>query len=578
MNIFKKHYGIILALLLCFWAVKSLFVPGFFPIHDDEQIARLFDLDQALKAWHIPPRIAPNLGFGYGYPFFNFYPPLAYYIAEVFKIIGFSYIGSVKLMIGLGFILGSFFMYLLSKEFFGKLGGLISAVFYTYAPYHAVDVYVRGAFPEFWSMVFLPAIFWSLYKLKQDYKWRSFVFSIIFVSLLILAHNLVVVMAVPFIFIWIIFLTLSSKNKKRFLLASFFILASSFLVTSYFWMPSFFERKYTMVSLLTTELANYGQHFVYLRQFWNSAWGYGGSIYGLYDGLSFEVGKVHIILSFLASIMAVKLLFLKKTRMISVTLLIFIAFLLLSIFMATFYSQFIWDKIEFLWYIQFPWRFLIFSTLFSSFLAGSLSLIPLAGKIKIFLTVIIISILIGLNMNYFTPSKFLPFVKDYDYTNQEKIRWDTSIIAAEYVPKGIATKKSNINTTIIDIDKKDIAKKSFAVISGDMIVTQIQDLPQKKKYMTVSNKKSILRINTYSFPGWKVYVDGEETSYTDNNKLKLITLNPLVGYHTIVAKLTETKIRSWGNWISIISIITLIMTSLLNIIRSLTLKRVRPML
>lgn len=570
LNIIKKfvlkYWYLILALLLCFWAVKPLFLPGFFSMHDDEQVARLFDLDQALKFWHIPPRIAPNLGFGYGYPFFNFYPPFAYYVAEAFKIIGFSYIGSIKLMVGLGFILGSFFMYLLSKEFFGKLGGLISAVFYTYAPYHAVDAYVRGAFPEFWSMVFLPAVFWAFYKLKQRYEWRFFILSILFTSSLILTHNLVMIMAAPFIFVWIIFLALMGKNKKKFLLTSFVILIASFMVTSYFWMPSFFERKYTMVDLLTAELANYGQHFVYIRQFWNSAWGYGGSIYGLYDGLSFEVGKIHIVLSFLASFLAVKFIFDKKTRMIGSILFIFIAFLLFSIFMATFHSKFIWDKIEFLWYIQFPWRFLIFSTFFSSLLAGSLALSPLSGKIKISLAFIVLSILIGLSMNYFTPAKFLLSVKDFDYTNQEKIRWDTSIIAAEYVPNGIATRKSNINTTVIDIEKKDIARKSFQVMRGDLVVTQIQDFPQEKKYAISSNEKSILRINTYSFPGWKVYVDGKEVSYSDNNKLKLITINPPTGFHTVIVRLTDTKIRSWGNWISLVSIITLIILSMLSII------------
>ncbi len=572
MNIIKKYYAPILALLLCFWAVKSLFNPGFFPIHDNEQVARLFDLDQALKFGHIPPRIAPNLGFGYGYPFFNFYPPFAYYVAEVFKIIGFSYIESVKLMIGMGFVFGSFFMYLLSKEFFGKLGGLISAAFYTYAPYHAVDVYVRGAFPEFWSMVFLPAIFWSFYRLKQSYRWRFFIFSIIFTSSLILTHNLVMVMAIPFISAWIIFLTLNSKKKKKFLLTSFASLVFSFLVTSYFWIPSFLEKQYTMVDLLTTELANYGQHFVYIRQFWNSPWGYGGSIYGLHDGLSFEVGKVHLILSALACFMAVKFFLARKTKMIGAIMLTFLAFLLLSIFMASFHSKFIWDKIEFLWYIQFPWRFIIFATLFSSLLAGSLSLIPLAGKIKIALVAVAISVLVGLNMNYFMPSKFFDSVKDSDYISQEKIRWDASIIAAEYVPKGIATRKSDINTTVIDIDKKDIAKKSFEVISGDMKVTQIQDFPHQKKYMTSSNKESILRINTYSFPGWKVYVDEKEVSYSDNNKFKLITLSPLVGSHAIVAKFTDTKVRFWGNWISLITITTLIIFSLLNIIRSYTRK------
>lgn len=573
MNILKKNFTLILALLLSFWAVKSLLVSGFFPIHDNEQVARLFDLDQALKVWHIPPRIAPNLGFGYGYPFFNFYPPFAYYVAEVFNIIGFSYVVSIKLMVGLGFILGTLFMYLLSKEFFGRLGGLISAVFYTYAPYHAVDVYIRGAFPEFWSMVFLPAIFWSFYKLRQDFKWKFFILSVIFVSLLILTHNLVVVMATPFILAWIIFLAFAGKQKKRFLLVSFIALIFSFFVTSYFWIPSFFEKKHTMVNLLTTELANYGQHFVYLRQFWNSAWGYGGSIYGLHDGLSFEIGKIHLILSLLACFIAIKLFVSRTTRVIGVSMFVFIVLLLISIFMASFHSKFIWDRVEFLWYIQFPWRFLIFSTVFSSLLAGSITMFPLNGRIKFFIVVLVLSILIGLNSRYFVPAKFLSSVKDSDYINQEKIRWDASILAWEYVPKGVSTRKSNIGTTIINIAKKDIAKESFKVINGDMIVKQIQDFPQEKKYMASSNEDSVLRINTYSFPGWKVYVDGKEVSYTDNNKLKLITLPPLVGSHAVTAKFTDTKVRFLGNWISLISIFSLIIASLFNIIKNLALKK-----
>jgi hypothetical protein len=572
MHFLKNNYSLFIVLVLLYWAVKSLFAPGFFPIHDNEQIARLFDLDQALKFGQIPPRIAPNLGFGYGYPFFNFYPPLAYYVAEIFKVIGFSYVGSTKLMIGLGFIFGAFFMYLLSKEFFGKLGGLISAVFYAYAPYHAIDVYVRGALPEFWSMVFLPAIFWAFYKIKQDYKWKYFILCVLFISLLILSHNLVMIMALPFISVWIIFLTLTNKNKKRFLLTSFVVLVSSFLATSYFWVPSFFERQYTMVNLLTTELANYGQHFVCIQQFWNSPWGYGGSIAGCVDGMSFQVGKLHIILSLLACFVAVWLVISKKTRMLGAVLFIFITFLLFSIFMATSYSQFIWDKINFLWYIQFPWRFLIFSSLFSSFLVGSLFLAPFSGKIKISLAVIMISVLIWKNGNYFTPSKFLLSVNDTDYTSQEKISWDTSILSWEYVPKGIATRKSDIGTTVIDIDKKDIAKKSFQVIGGDMMVKQIQDFPQEKKYIVSSDKESILRINTYSFPGWKVYVDGKEVTYTDNNKLKLITLSPLVGYHTILVEFTDTSIRFWGNLISLVSIIALIILTLSNIIKDLTLR------
>ncbi len=65
----------------------------------------------------------------------------------------------IPLLIGIGIILSAIFMYLLAKEIFGEIGGIISSVAYIFAPYHSVDIYVRGAFPEFWSFVFLPLIF-----------------------------------------------------------------------------------------------------------------------------------------------------------------------------------------------------------------------------------------------------------------------------------------------------------------------------------------------------------------------------------------------------------------------------------
>jgi len=551
-----KYWWFLFVVGVCFWAIRPLFQPGFFPMHDDEQIARLFDLNQALQAGHIPPRIAPNLGFGYGYPFFNFYPAFAYYVAEIFKLIGFSYIESTKIMIGLGFILSSFFMYLLSKEFFGKLGGLISAIAYVYAPYHSLDVYVRGALPEFWSFVFLPAIFWSFYELDKTHKRRFFIFSTIFSACLILTHNLVALMAGPFILAYLIFIILKSKNKRRFLISGLSVVFFAFSLTCFFWLPSFFEKKFTMVDILTTELANYNLHFVYIRQFWDSPWGYGGSIYGLYDGLSFQIGKIHIILSFLAIFLALILFKLKNKNWMILSL--FVLLLFFSLFMQTFHSKFIWDIIQPLWYVQFPWRFLIFSAFFSSLLAGSITLVPFTRNIRVFLAIIVAFLLVALNVNYFKPAKYFLSVKDSDYTNQEKIRWDTSKLAAEYVPKGIATRKSDINTTLIDIDRIDIAKQSYSVISGEMKVKEIQNLPQEKKYSLSANKESVMRINTYSFPGWKIYMDGKQISYTDNNKLKLITLKIPVGSHTLISKFTNTTVRGTGNWISLISIITLI--------------------
>src|SRR3990167_10735923 len=75
-------------------------------IHDDQQVARLFVFDQALKAGQFPIRWVDSLGFGFGYPLFVFYPPLVYILGEIFHLIGFGFISSTKLVFFLS-ILGS---------------------------------------------------------------------------------------------------------------------------------------------------------------------------------------------------------------------------------------------------------------------------------------------------------------------------------------------------------------------------------------------------------------------------------------------------------------------------------------
>lgn len=543
----------IIALLILF-AMIPLFHTGFFPIHDDEQIGRLFDLNEAIQAGHIPPRIAPNLGFGYGYPFFNFYPPLVYYIAEAFKLIGFSFIDATKIMIGIGFFLTAAFMYALSSKFFGRVAGIVCAVAYTYAPYHAVDLYVRGALPEFWTFVFLPAIFLCLAKLKENTSVTNMVLAGFASAGLILTHNLVAFMSVPFIGVFVLFLAMEEKDKKKFLLSSTLSILLALGLTSYFWLPSYFEKQYTMVDLLTTELANYNIHFVSIRQFWDSAWGYGGSILGPYDGLTFQIGKVQIIFSLLMFIFSIK--YFKKDKGYRLPL-VFFGLFLFSMFMAARYSKFVWDSTQPLWYIQFPWRYLLFSAFTGSFLIGGIFLAAQKPKQQIILAIIIIGLVLGINKDYFQPERFLD-VGDTYYTDKQKIRFETSKLAAEYVPKGTATRKTDINTTIIDVEKDEIATSSFAVVSGVMQVTEKKDLPQKKEFIVDVLAAGELRINTYNFPGWKVLVDNKEVSYTSDNKLKLITITLADGTHNVQAIFTDTPIRKIANIVSILSAIALI--------------------
>ena len=137
---------IVILILLILPAFAPLVQKGYFSMHDDMQSIRQMKMDQCLADLQFPCRWSLDLGYGYGYPLFNYYPPLPYLIGQPFRWLGFQYIDIVKIVGILGFFLPPrpLFMYLLSKEFWGRLGGLVAAAFYTYAPYHSVDFYVRG--------------------------------------------------------------------------------------------------------------------------------------------------------------------------------------------------------------------------------------------------------------------------------------------------------------------------------------------------------------------------------------------------------------------------------------------------
>src|SRR5580658_10112473 len=130
MSLVRKYIDLFLIIFFLGFTLSPLFVPGWFPIHDDEQIGRLFELNKDVLTGQLPPRLAQDLGFGYDYPLFNFYPSFVYYVGEVFHLFGFSYITSTKLMIGLGFILAAFFMYLFSKEYLGRIGAIVASIAY----------------------------------------------------------------------------------------------------------------------------------------------------------------------------------------------------------------------------------------------------------------------------------------------------------------------------------------------------------------------------------------------------------------------------------------------------------------
>ncbi|OGK54294.1 hypothetical protein A3H78_01360 [Candidatus Roizmanbacteria bacterium RIFCSPLOWO2_02_FULL_36_11] len=577
----KIHRNLITFLLLCIItipAIVALLNNQHFLTHDDQHIARLYLLVQALLQGNLYPRWVDILGFGFGYPLFNFYPPLIYYLGALFHGLGASYIWSIKLVFILGFIVGAYGVYQLTKRLTCKIAGLLAATLYTYFFYHAVLIYVRGALAEFIAMAILPFVFLNLDRLYRDKTWKNTALFGISLTFLILCHPLIAFPTFIYIVIALIFyasqsVKCSQTNKinqlVNFLIKAIIGILIGLAISSFFWLPSLVERNHTMTDLiLTNELASYKIHYINPQQFIYSPWGFGGSAEGLNDGMTFQLGKIHLYLLFSAVVLSLIYLFKKRKKDQHFSHFYFILFMFIfSIFMTLGYSSIIWDNIKYLWYMQFPWRFLTFVGVFISiiggycifFLQGILDQYEgISPSIKKNLAPIIVLIFILstvlIYQKYFHPDKYVPLT-DRQKTSFNEIAWNVSRTSYEFVPKGVKKTKTALNTTIPDIRKNDIPKSVYEIIDGKASSYIKLNLFTEKILLINAETDSTVRINTYYFPGWNAYLNNRKIRIYDNNDYKLITVKVPKGQHQLKVKFENTPVRTIGEFISLIGLI-----------------------
>src|SRR5258708_28332007 len=144
----KVKIFLIIIFLLSIPTFAKMVRPGIYSMQDFHYF-RLFEFDKCIKALQIPCRWAPDAGLSYGEPLFNFYTQVPYAVGEIIHLIGFQLVDSLKITFILSLILSGISMFFLSRQIWkSELGGFFSALFYIYAPYRAVDVWVRLALPE----------------------------------------------------------------------------------------------------------------------------------------------------------------------------------------------------------------------------------------------------------------------------------------------------------------------------------------------------------------------------------------------------------------------------------------------
>lgn len=544
-------FWVIFILVLTIPTFYQLIRPGFFFMQDDLQAMRIYQMFACFQDFQIPCQWVPDMGYQYGYPQFLFYPPSVYYFGALIHLFGIQIIDAVKILFILGYIFSTLSMFIFLKAFFNaNLPAFFGAMLYTYVPYKALEVYVRGALNEFWSLVFFPLIFWAIYQLISKQKLKYIIFLALSIAGLMLTHNLMTLIFAPLAIIWCLNLLILRKAWKA--IPKLFLGGLLGIgMAAFFTLPVIFEGKYVHLESMVGGYFDYRQHFVsFNRLFISNIFGYGSSGFGQDNNLTLSTGQIHWVIALIGLVLA--FLFLKKQKDIAIPVILLSVVELGVLFMIHQKSSFIWEKLPFMVYLQFPWRFLTDSIFLLSIL-GSAAVFFIGQINRSYAKVFVILILIGiftLYAQFFRPKEW------YGISDKDKFSgyfWEKQLTISifDYLPiyaKLPPNKKAP--------DKPEVLQGSVQFLSYKKGSNyQLGEV----KAMT----DSVIRLPLLDFPGMKVTVDEKVVEHRNNDCrgeefcFGLITFDLPAGSHLIKAQMTNTPVRVIGNIISAISVILL---------------------
>jgi hypothetical protein len=535
----KKTLLLFIALtIFCIPTFFRMLRPGIYSMSDFPYF-RIVEYAKCISDAQIPCRWSPDAGLGYGEPIFNFYAPLPFLIGGILTEVGVSPLISLKFLFALSLLVSGILMFLLSQRIWNsKWAGIVSAALYVYAPYRALDVWVRGALSESVAFIFFPLILlcFEYYLEHKSRKW--FVFFALSLAGLILTHNLSVLLFAPVLGLWVI---VRFFQEKQFKLLPRILGAATLavLLSAFYLLPAIAESQFVNLDSTTQGYFDFRAHFVTIPQlFLSRFWGYGGSTWGNEDGLSLALGQIQWVLAIVAGICAFIIVAKQKLvnkNIVHVILLSFLTFF--ALFLTHNKSAFIWEFFsEVMKYIQFPWRFLGTALFSVSLLSGFVVIV--SKRYAMHTAVIICAFAVFLNVGFFREDLWFE-VTDHDMQTGERWVEQTRASIGDYWPNYGPIQEKLSNT----LYENSLFKKTSSMVSFEVAISE--------------DKEAVVPVNY--FPGWRAFVDGQESHISyDTTGQVVVPLSE--GRHEVVLKFANTPARLIGNAISLVTMLVILAT------------------
>ena len=587
----KTHtLGLILVGLLVLLAISPLLSPGL-PSVADAPI-HLFRTMEMVSIWAdgiYYPRWAPNLAFGYGYPLFDFAPPLPYFIAGAFHVIGFSLETSIKLLAILCLAFYGVGMYLFARNVLGERGALLAAAAYLYTPFRFREILLYGGnYPQILAIGLFPWVLWAFERIIADGRSRYIIAGALCYGALILSHNFHAFIFTPLLLLYIAVETLFVKprslsphreriGKRHKPWRPAAALSLGLALTAFFWAPALHDLQYTFAQAdyyLTR--SDFRLRLLSLRDLLAMPIPLDGRADN--PDVPFSLGIVIVVL---AALGVVYLLIAALCLALSASqcarrermwrevrhLAFFLVVLLGASFMMFRPAAPLWETLPFLPYAEFPWRLMGIANLAAAFLSGgSIRLWEwgaelrggLSRLIDLALVVSILGLILGVAV-YFYPTK--PFQRWGTPTSSDYIAYELytqnlgTTGLAEYLPKWaqeIPTSSPLVNSLR---EGRAIEKLDRPALPAGVQATALGHNSTEYRYRFSSENSFRARFLTFYFPGWRAFLDGEPLPIHITSPLGLMAVDIPSGDHELLLRFGETTFRLIMDVISVLGLV-----------------------
>jgi hypothetical protein len=544
-----------LVIAFSLFAVVPLAGPDyFFGAHDaPHTVFFLTEFDAALRdgVWY--PGWATDQALGYGYPTFVLYPPLAYYAAEGFHVLGLAKVDAIKCTWALATLGAGLAMYAFARQIMGRRRGFLAAVVYVYVPYHLADIYVRAALAEYSAFVWMPLVLLAFHRLVQQISARRLALAGLTLGALWLTHNPTGLLFTPFLAAYVLFRLLVTFDRRpdgpdrsgllTILRSAAAALGAALLglgIAAALVLPNLFERDYINQEQWVRAGYDYALHFLRPADLLSSSWGYAPGTPGTEGAMSFQLGAVPLILAAVATLAAYR----RPTRERAQILAFSLAALSLLFFMLP-VSTPLWEALPLASLVQFPWRLLALTAvtlaLLSGFAPGPSTPISSSAAPRASIMVLALVALLGsaaYTLPQYTPipasaeSPLLSIEFELNYTDMRGMTaWtqempDTSPLVEQYLS----------GQPLVTAE----------VLAPDATLSMIRAGGASDEVRVTSPQGTALRFYTYYFPGWRVSIDGVRlpaSALRAETVYGLITVDVPPGEHTVLLRWGDTPLR-----------------------------------